>query len=507
MKLTTGQRTQQRHRVDSQTGVYLLFAAILLEILCSASFAQYPPPLVHTPTNHPAARVLILSVDQMHALDLSRYVAANPRSALAELAARGVSYTNAYVPWPDPAAGLVSLVTGGTPISTGILSIDGYDRALSPPGSDCSRLGTAIPLTSRELPGNAAEITQRRTESSPAQSLDPAALPRDPAHGCRPVPPHALLRVNNIFEAVRAHGGRTAWAGETAALTDLLEGPSGDGLDEACGYSPKTTHDVATANELRVEDVLHWISGHDCSGAKPSPVPELFGMSFAETLLPAGGQASAPPPWLAKVDLSIARIVDALKRAGLYDSTWIVVTSPYGRSPLDPTVTPALRRAVPGAATAAVAEAAGPGLVRHLALGRLALLWLSDPAKAPALAQAYARRSAALHIAEIYTADQIMLRFNSPRMDSRMPDLILVPRDGVVWTEGKNGTGQLPAGFGEDEAHVPLLLSGAQLMRRLDKTLVPTSQAAPLIMRALGMEKFDLDALHREHTPALPGIF
>ena len=36
---------------------------------------------------------------------------------------------------------------------------------------------------------------------------------------------------------------------------------------------------------------------------------------------------------------------------------------------------------------------------------------------------------------------------------------------------------------------------------------IPTSQVAPLLLRALGIEKFDLEALHREHTPALPGIF
>ena len=28
-----------------------------------------------------------------------------------------------------------------------------------------------------------------------------------------------------------------------------------------------------------------------------------------------------------------------------------------------------------------------------------------------------------------------------------------------------------------------------------------------LLLRALGIEKLDLQALHREHTPALPGIF
>jgi hypothetical protein len=52
-----------------------------------------------------------------------------------------------------------------------------------------------------------------------------------------------------------------------------------------------------------------------------------------------------------------------------------------------------------------------------------------------------------------------------------------------------------------------LLISGKQLTGRFDPTYVPTTQLGPLLLRALGMEKFDLDALHKEHSPALPGIF
>ena len=66
------------------------------------------------------------------------------------------------------------------------------------------------------------------------------------------------------------------------------------------------------------------------------------------------------------------------------------------------------------------------------------------------------------------------------------------------------------AGFGgtsDEDTHVALLVSGAQLTARLDPTWVPTTQIAPLLLRALGLEKFDLHALHMEHSPALPGIF
>lgn len=39
--------------------------------------------------------VLLISVDGLHALDLSNYVASHPHSALAQLSAHGKTYTNA----------------------------------------------------------------------------------------------------------------------------------------------------------------------------------------------------------------------------------------------------------------------------------------------------------------------------------------------------------------------------------------------------------------------------
>ena len=101
--------------------------------LPGAAQEQYPKPLVHTPTDHPAARVLLLSVDGLHAVDLANWVAGHPKSALAELSKRGVTYTNAHSPVTSPAAGLISIVTGGTAISTGLVTDVGFDRALAPP--------------------------------------------------------------------------------------------------------------------------------------------------------------------------------------------------------------------------------------------------------------------------------------------------------------------------------------------------------------------------------------
>ena len=238
----------------------------------SAAQEQYPKPLIHTPADHPAARVLLLSVDGLHAVDLANWIAANPHSILAELSARGVTYTNAHTPMADAAAGLLALATGGTPISTGIVSSNGYDHALSPAGSSCKTKGAVLGLDA-----------SFRTDGS----FDTTKAPLDPGNGCTPLQPHNLLHVNTIFEVVREKIGPTAWAGESAATTDLLRGPSGKGLNNDCGFEKSTDDDA------RVAAVLHWIDGKDCAGNADTPVPVLFGMSFASLVAASCRQ---PPP-------------------------------------------------------------------------------------------------------------------------------------------------------------------------------------------------------------------
>jgi len=412
---------------------------------------QYPKPLIHTAANHPASHILLISVDGLRALDLAEWVNAHPHSALAELSARGVTYSNAHTPWADPAAGLLSLTTGGTPISTGILSTNGYDRALSPAGSQCTAPGAAFRLDG---------------------SYSLAMQPRDPHHGCTPVAPHKLVRVNTMFEVVHEKIGPTAWAGENPASTDLLRGPSGNGIDDdasSCLLPP-------TSDARRLAAVHQWIDGRDCAG-KPASVPVLFGLSLANTDI-------------AQLDAAVAGLMQELRAQDLYDTTWIVVTAPYGHETAMP------RRIIP------LERLAGAAKTAHIAGGRTALIWLRDPATTQAAVKSYAQDAHALRIARIHSGTELALTLNATADDSRMPDIILEAEDGVVW-----GNEPVHGGMSDDETHVALLISGAQLSGRTDKTPVPTTQLAPLLLRALGMEKFDLNALHQEHSPALPGIF
>ena len=78
--------------------------------------------------------VLLISVDGLHALDLTNYVASHKDSTLAALSGHGITYTNNSTSTPsDSFPGLAALVTGGSPTTTGFWYDDTYNRALSPP--------------------------------------------------------------------------------------------------------------------------------------------------------------------------------------------------------------------------------------------------------------------------------------------------------------------------------------------------------------------------------------
>src|SRR5207244_2578483 len=147
----------------------------------------------------PAARVLLLSIDGLHKVDLERYVANNPTSNLTQLSGTARTYINASSSKPsDSFPGLLAMVTGGTPRSTGVYYDDGYDRTLAAPGT-CT-------------PGARVQWKQNLDvlPFSFTTTIDPAKLPLDPANNCAPVWPHQFPRVNNIFELIKAAGGRTA---------------------------------------------------------------------------------------------------------------------------------------------------------------------------------------------------------------------------------------------------------------------------------------------------------
>src|SRR5260370_14100283 len=82
-------------------------------------------------SRHQVKHVLLISVDGLHALDLSNYVATHPDSTLAALSRHGVTFTNNVTSSPsDSFPVLASLVPAGSPVPTCLCYDDTYHRPL-----------------------------------------------------------------------------------------------------------------------------------------------------------------------------------------------------------------------------------------------------------------------------------------------------------------------------------------------------------------------------------------
>src|SRR5207248_10592826 len=107
--------------------------------------------------------------------------------------------------------------------STGVFYEISYDRKLSPPGSNCASMGAELALDET--------IDINPDVQDGGGGLDRSKLPLDPAKGCTPVYPHSLVRVNNVFEIIKAAGLHTAWSDKQLGY-EIVQGPSGHGVDD-----------------------------------------------------------------------------------------------------------------------------------------------------------------------------------------------------------------------------------------------------------------------------------
>jgi hypothetical protein len=89
---------------------------------------------------------------------------------------------------------------------------------------------------------------------------------------------------------------------------------------------------------------------------------------------------------------------------------------------------------------------------------------------------------------------------------ARAPDILIQPNHGVIYSGSKKKIAEHGGGT-LDDTHVALLVSAASLQQVAVDDLVETRQIAPTILRALGLNRQALDAVRKEHTHDLPGLF
>ena len=497
--------------------------------------------------HHQVKHVLLISIDGLHALDLSNFVASHPDSTLADLSRHGVTYTNNVTSSPsDSFPGLASLVTGGSPVTTGLWYDDTYNRALSPPaqtdglgnpGGSCpGKIGTNVAWD------EAVDVDLTRLDGG--GGLNPKFLVRDPNNGCRTILPHQYLRVNTIFEVVKASGGRTAWTDKHPSY-EWTNGPGGKGVEDfygpeinsipvplpqfpGCAPVPfvdstpddgwtNSFDDIKCYDLLHVAAVINQIDGYNHDRTAKVGVPTLFGTNFQAVsvgeklavdpvtglkggytdVLGTPGQGLAGE--LDFIDQSMARFVKELKAQRLYDSTLIIISAKHGQSPIDGTK----RHGIGGGQPAATIGSADAFDISDDG----SLIWLTDPSLTPGVVATLSKpaNQQALGIQEIFAGQSLRNKFDNPGADPRTPDIILKVNTGVIFTGGTKLSEH--GGFNEDDVHTALLLSLDGMDRAVVKSAVSNQQVAPTIIQALGLDPNDLEAVRKEQIHVLPFLF
>ncbi len=504
--------------------------------------------------------VLLISIDGLHALDVANYVAAHPGSALAELSEHAITYSNARTPAnSDSFPGLLALITGGSPNSHGLFYDVSFNRSIfDPTNTTCSG-----------QPGNMQVFDEsidvyKMVNGLPVSQnvIDPTKLPRfiDENGKCSPKYPHEAMRSNTIFEVIKSEGGRTAWADKHPAY-DLVNGPSGKGVDDLftpeltnAGGFDNTVSVVCTAQNdwLKVQGILNEIHGFTHDGKTKVGVPAVFGMNFQAVSVgqklekdnkvsapslacptdtdpsingqPGGYTDGAGNPTavlaygLKKTDDALAAMIAALKKQGIYGSTLFIVTAKHGQSPINPVKTnkpghfadlvAALPDGSTNAAALAIANAnacaTGPcGFVQD---DDIALIWLQDQTQTAVVADYLNANAGLLFIDEVMAGAELKLKFNSPLKDPATPDILVQPIYGTIYTGSKTKNAE-HGGFSFGDTNVGLLVSNPGIDARTVKSPVATSQVGASILKALGIEPNELQAVRKEGTRVLPFLF
>ena len=465
-------------------------------------------------------RVLVISLDGAHSLDVANYIQTNPHSTLAQLSASGTTYTNAFSTKPsDSIPSTSGIFTGGTPAVTGMWYDDAYNRKWSPPGSGCATTGAIINLK------EGIDINPGALDGG--GGIDPTKLPLDPSKGCTPVFPHNMIRVNTVFEVVREAHLHTAYS-EKRPSYDFLNGPSGKGVEDL--YTPEIAYLNPTANatlasltkteafdELRVVSVLNEINGKDHTGAKTQPVPALFGMNFQSV---NAAKKDAPGAYLDSlstpssnltgalnyIDGALGRMVAALNAEGLASTTAIIVTAKHGETALDPTHRQVvLTSVIPNIVTGVGATL----LAKPVTQKSGAFIWLTDQTKTSAVVNALTlpANQTAAGIGQVLSGESLKLLFPDPLVDPAVPDIIVVSNVGVNYEPTVGSTTLAEHGaFSENDTHVPLIVSVPGYQPATTHAPVTTTQIAPTILQLLKLDPTALQAVQLEGTTVLPSL-
>lgn len=309
---------------------------------------------------------------------------------------------------------------------------------------------------------------------------------------------------------------------------------------------------------FKVQAVLNWIKGHDHAGKGTPGTPAIFGMNFqsvstAQKLnksnyyidpnninsIVAGGlggytlNGTTPGVVLQSaltfVDDKLADMVKALD----HKNTVVILSAKHGQSPQNRTdltiindgdMIDALNCAWEKNSPTCK-DATKPHLVAHAIDDDGILMWFNDRSDAATrFAKAFLLGYAGTGIGsdlpgnkitktfdhagvkKIYAGEDAADLFGVEHGDARVPDLVGIAQQGVVWAGSKLSKIAEHGGDAKQDRHVPIVVWGTGIEHDIIYESVQTTQIAPTILRLLGLDPDDLQAVQVEHTKVLPEL-
>jgi len=135
------------------------------------------------------------------------------------------------------------------------------------------------------------------------------------------------------------------------------------------------------------------------------------------------------------------------------------------------------------------------------------IIWLKDQSTTAAVVAAFndsiVNGGNPARIDKILTGADLAAPVADPLVDSRAPDIILLPLPGTVYTTSGSKIAD-HGGFGEDDVHVALLVSNPSMPAKTIEDSVETRQIACTILKSLSMSCSALISEAIEPSKALP---
>jgi arylsulfatase A-like enzyme len=264
-------------------------------------------------------------------------------------------------------------------------------------------------------------------------------------------------------------------------------------------------------DKLHVEAFTDWIDGKTPANTEVQEAlkdtPMLFGGNFQAVSVAQksfGYQAKSLDftPQLVTaltfVDDSLGEVYEALKKKHILHETIVFVCSKHGQAPIDPTKFKKISQHL--------IEPASTVKMAQVTADDIGLLWLDNQADLSKAVAGLTANKAQLSISKIISGNDLITQgFGDPKTDPDVPDIIIVPELGVVYTTSNAKIAE-HGGFSDDDRNVACFASSPFLKKQTFTQSVSTAQIAPTILKALGLDPKELDSVKKSGVTVLPGF-